>query len=140
MKKYLLFLIAVTISINSCAQQGKDTKTGTEAAEIVFNETDHNFGNIIYQGNGTFEFIFKNTGKSPLIISNVQTSCGCTTPEWNKEPILPKKTGKVVVKYDTQRIGPFVKSIKVFSNAKNSTVELMIRGEVKPADPGINQN
>jgi len=131
MKKCLLFLIVVTISVLSCGQNSKDVKNDTDPGEMIFQELDHNFGTFEQGGNGTFEFVFKNTGKSPIIISNVQTSCGCTTPEWDKEPILPKKSGKVVVKYDTQRIGPFVKSIKVFSNAKNSPVELMIRGEIK---------
>ncbi len=137
MRKYLLFLMLLSISISSCAQTGKDAKTNANdtIAEMIFTETDHNFGVIQQKGNGTFEFVFKNTGKAPLIISNVQSSCGCTIPSWDKEPILPKKTGKIVVKYDTERIGPFTKSIKVFSNATNSPVELMIRGEVKVPEP-----
>jgi hypothetical protein len=140
MKKYLLFLMLLTFSISSCAQGSKDTTNNTKVAEMIFNETDHNFGIIQKGGNGTFEFIFKNTGQAPLIITNVQSSCGCTIPSWDKEPILPKKTGKIVVKYDTERVSPFIKSIKVFSNAKNSPVEIMIRGEVKATDPGLSQN
>ena len=134
MKKYLLFFMLLTISVNSCAQTSNDPKTSGNGAEMIFNETDHNFGVIQHKGNGTFEFIFKNTGKEPLIITNVQSSCGCTIPSWDKEPILPKKTGKIVVKYDTERIGQFIKSIKVFSNASNSPVEIMIRGDVKVAE------
>lgn len=134
MKKYLLFFILLTISVSSCAQTVEDSKKSTDGAEMIFNETDHNFGTIQHRGNGTFEFIFKNTGKEPLIIKNVTSSCGCTIPNWDKDPILPKKTGKIVVKYDTERIGQFIKSIKVFSNAKNSPVDLIIRGEVKVTD------
>jgi len=134
MKKYLLFFILLTISVSSCAQTVEDSKKSTDGAEMIFNETDHNFGVIQHKGNGTFEFIFKNTGKEPLIIKNVTSSCGCTIPNWDKDPILPKKTGKIVVKYDTERIGQFIKSIKVFSNAKNSPVDLIIRGEVKVTD------
>lgn len=134
MKKHLLFFILLTISVSSCAQTVEDSKKSTDGAEMIFNETDHNFGVIQHKGNGTFEFIFKNTGKEPLIIKNVTSSCGCTIPNWDKDPILPKKTGKIVVKYDTERIGQFIKSIKVFSNAKNSPVDLIIRGEVKVTD------
>jgi hypothetical protein len=134
MKKYLLFFILLTISVSSCGQTVEDSKKNTDGAEMIFNETDHNFGVIQHKGNGTFEFIFKNTGKAPLIITNVQSSCGCTIPSWDKEPIASKKTGKIVVKYDTERIGSFIKSIKVFSNAVNSPVEIMIRGEVKVTD------
>jgi hypothetical protein len=140
MRKYLLFIALLTISVSSCGQGvNEPKKAAADTAEMIFNETDHNFGVIDFKGNGTFEFIFKNTGKVPLIISNVQSSCGCTVPSWDKEPILTKKTGKIIVKYDTERIGPFIKSIKVFSNSKNSPVEIMIRGEVKVADPGVNQ-
>jgi len=131
MKKFILVLMVVAVSVSSCGQVGKDASKNDTIAEMIFSETDHNFGVMEYKGNGTFEFIFKNTGKAPLIVTNVQTSCGCTTPAWDRAPILSKKTGKIVVKYDTQRIGPFTKSIKVFSNAKNSPVELLVRGEVK---------
>ncbi|MFN8257688.1 MAG: DUF1573 domain-containing protein [Bacteroidales bacterium] len=137
MKKLFLFFAVLNIGVASCAQdnnQGVNATKDENAAEMIFNETDHNFGVIQHKGNGTFEFVFKNTGKEPLIIKNVTTSCGCTVPSWDKDPIAPKKTGKIVVKYDTERIGPFIKSIKVFSNAKNSPVEIMIRGEVKVSD------
>ena len=137
MRKLVLFIAFLAFSVSSCAQdnnQGVNTAKNENAAEMIFNETDHNFGVIKHKGNGTFEFIFKNTGKEPLIIKNVTSSCGCTVPSWDKDPIASKKTGKIVVKYDTERIGPFIKSIKVFSNAKNSPVEIMIRGEVKVTD------
>ncbi len=140
MKKLLFLLLMVTsISISSCAQTSSNAKQDDKTAEMIFKETDHNFGTILYKGDGAFEFVFKNTGKIPLIITDVQSSCGCTTPEWNKEPILPSKSGKVKVVFDTQRIQPFVKTVKVFSNAKNSPVELIIRGEVK-APSGTSSN
>jgi hypothetical protein len=131
MKKQILLLLVCSLffSAKSLAQE---TKTqSNDSTEMIFNETDHNFGTITYQGNGTFEFVFKNTGKAPLIIKHVQSTCGCTTPDWSKDPIAPKEKGKVTVRYDTERVGPFIKTIKVYSNAKNSPIDLVIRGEVK---------
>lgn len=130
MKKYILFFMVLTISVLSCGQN-TDKKNKSQKPEIIFNEPDHNFGVLDYEGDGTYEFVFKNTGKVPLIIKRVDSSCGCTVPLWEKDPIKPKGKGKIVVKYDTKRIGSFMKTIKVFSNADNSPVELVIRGEVK---------
>lgn len=80
-------------------------------------------------------FEFTNVGKEPLIISNCNASCGCTTPEWNKEPILPGKKGKITVRYNTQgRVGPIAKSVYITSNAAledgKTRYELYIKGEV----------
>jgi hypothetical protein len=129
MKKYILFAIFGFFAMNSVGQN--QLVNDKDSAEIIFNETDHNFGVAKYQSDVSFEFIFKNTGKTPLIIKHVQSSCGCTTPTYSTEPIPPKGTGKILVKYDSERPGPFIKNIKVFSNAKNSTVDLTIRGEIK---------
>ena len=134
MKKYFLFSIVLAISVISCGQDNDKEQGSGKKPEMIFSKTDYNYGAIDYNGNGTYEFVFKNTGKVPLIIKRVDSSCGCTTPEWSKEPIKPKGKGKIVVKYDTKRIGSFIKSVKIYSNAKNSPVELIIRGEVKPAD------
>ncbi len=130
MKKNLLFIFLLSLSITGCAQNPKDNSSEKQA-EMIFENVEFNFGNIDYDSEGTHEFIFKNTGKVPLIITNVSSSCGCTTPEWSKEPIQRKKKGKITVKYDTKRVGNFVKSVKVYSNAKNSPVMIIIRGSVK---------
>jgi hypothetical protein len=127
MKKLLFFAVLGLFAIQCMAQN----QAVQDSAEIIFNETDHNFGIVKYKGDATFEFVFKNTGKTPLIVKHVQSSCGCTTPSYSTEPIPPKGKGKIVVRYDTERMGSFIKNIKVFSNAKNSPVELIIRGEIK---------
>jgi hypothetical protein len=133
--KLQVLLVCASIFLFSYCSSAQDGNTqAKDSTEIIFNEVDHNFGTLKYQGNGTFEFIFKNTGKAPLIIKTVQTSCGCTTPDWTKEPVPPKGKGKVIATFDTQRVGPFVKTIKVYANAKNSPIELTIRGEVKAAE------
>jgi len=101
---------------------------------MTFKKTFHDFKSVWYKADATFEFVFKNTGKEPLIITKVKSSCGCTVPTWEKEPVLKNKTGTIKVKYDSDRIGQFQKSITVYSNAKNSPVELIISGEVKVTD------
>lgn len=79
-------------------------------------------------------FEFTNAGNEPLIIQNASASCGCTTPEWPKEPILPGKKGKIMVRYNTQgRVGQFNKEVYIQSNAVMQGKEryiLYIKGTV----------
>ncbi|MFV0531810.1 MAG: DUF1573 domain-containing protein [Flavobacteriales bacterium] len=99
----------------------------TEKGDVIID-----YGTIANGADGQRTFTFTNTGDKPLIISDVQTSCGCTTPEYSKNPILPGKEGKIVVKYDTKRTGPFQKSITVFSNAPDAERKVLkIKGTVK---------
>jgi len=141
MKKQILFLVVCSLFFVAKSEAQKSAvQSNNDSTEIIFNETDHNFGTITYEGNGTFEFVFKNTGKAPLIIKHVQPTCGCTLSDWTKEPIPPKGKGKVIVKYDTARVGTFVKTIKVFANAKNSPIDLVIRGEVKNKEQTLGNN
>ena len=108
-------------------------------AEIQFEKMDHNFGRIKEEaGPAVFSFKFTNSGKVPLIIQGVEASCGCTTPEWSREPILPGKTGLIKVSYDpTQRPGAFAKSITINANVPKSTRVLTISGEVIEKNLGI---
>ena len=99
--------------------------------EITFEKLVHDFGKVQQYGNTTVEFKFTNTGNQPLIISNAEGSCGCTVPTWPQHPIAPGQTGVIVVKYDSKRVGPFKKSVKIMSNAKNTpVVELRIQGTI----------
>lgn len=110
-----------------------------QKAKIEFETTSHNFGTISETGGkATVDFIFKNTGSAPLILTNVRAGCGCTTPEWAREPIAPGASGKIKVSYDPRnRPGAFVKSVTVNSNAENAVTSLTIRGTVtrKPTRP-----
>lgn len=113
------------------------------APEITFEETSHDFGTVQKGDDCTHEFKFKNTGKEPLILANCQASCGCTTPSCPKEPIAPGASGSIKVKYDSNRVGVFTKTVTVTSNAKNSPVTLSIKGKVdgpaqEEAFPGKN--
>jgi len=110
------------------------TASAQSFAEIQFEKMDHSFGKIKEEdGPANYNFKFTNTGKIPLIIQVVNASCGCTTPEWSKEPILPGKTGFIKVSYNPeQRPGVFNKSITVNANVPNSARVLTISGEVIP--------
>ena len=76
------------------------------------------------------EFIFTNTGKEPLIIEKAKGSCGCTVPEWPKEPIAPGETAVMKVNYDEKRVGPYTKSITITSNAKTSPKVVKVKGKI----------
>ncbi|SFI13160.1 DUF1573 domain-containing protein [Halpernia frigidisoli] len=103
------------------------------AQTISFNETTHDYGTIAKGANGQTFFTVTNTGDKPLIISKVQPSCGCTTPKWDSNPIMPGKTSKIDVGYNTQLVNPFQKMIEVYSNdPKNSRSVLYIKGTVTP--------
>jgi len=106
---------------------------------ITFEKETHDFGKINEaDGRVTTVFNFKNEGMSPLVLSNVKASCGCTTPKWTREPIEPGATGAITVTYNPNgRPGKFSKTITVTSNAKEPTKRLYIKGEVipKPAQP-----
>ncbi len=110
------------------AQQGK--------AKIEFEKTTHDFGTFKEEnGSQTYTFKFTNKGDVPLILNNVQPSCGCTTPEWVRQPVAPGEDGYIKVSYNPKnRPGSFNKSIRVISNAENSNVVLFIKGVVTPRE------
>ena len=105
------------------------------AAEFSPDQWTFDFGKIKEEdGFAMHVFRIKNTGTAPLNISHVQSSCGCTEPEWTRTPIPAGSTGDVVITYDpTDRPGPFRKNVTVYSDAKGSRHKLTITGEVIPA-------
>lgn len=122
MKKIItiLFIGLISLSMNA---QGK-------VAKIQFKTDTIDYGTIEKGANGVRVFEFTNTGDAPLIISNVTSSCGCTVPSWTKEPVMPKASGTIEVKYDTNRVSPIRKTITVISNAATPTIALKIKGDV----------
>jgi len=127
MKKSLFLLVLLSIvSVCVFAQDGQVAK----ADSIFFNELIHDYGTIEQGADGACTFTFSNRGAVPVILSNVQASCGCTVPEWTREPVLPGKTGTIKVSYNTQIVGSFAKVVTVYSNAANPTVMLTIKGTV----------
>lgn len=122
----LLLVLAICLPFTNQAQTGK--------SRIAFEKLQHNFGTFKEElGVQTVSFNFKNDGSQPLILNNVQASCGCTTPEWTREPVAPGAKGLIKVSYDPRnRPGVFNKTIRVSSNAENADVVLTIMGEVTP--------
>jgi hypothetical protein len=105
------------------------------APVMTFVQDTINYGTIEHNADGYREFKFTNTGKEPLIIKEAHGSCGCTIPTYPKDPIKPGETSAIKVHYATDRIGQFVKTVTVNSNATNATVVLHIMGTVKPDAP-----
>jgi len=125
MKTFLFSAILLfAVALNGKAQTADSTLV------IKFENTVHDYGTIEQGSDGTYEFKFTNEGKTPLILSNVRSSCGCTVPSWTKEPVAPGKEGAIKVVYNTNGVGNFNKSITVNSNASNAQVVLQIKGSV----------
>ena len=136
MKRIGLILLTAFMCILPAtqAQQPTQTEKSADVPAIKFEKTTHDYGRIAEEvGQAVCEFEFTNTGTKPLIINRVAASCGCTTPKYTKEPILPGKKGVITVAYTTtNRVGSFSKTIRVFSNAQDGAEVLMIKGEVLP--------
>ena len=126
MKRILFLLIVIFASGMVSAQQ-------REASITVVGESVFDFGDIKESdGSASHSFVLLNNGELPLVISRVVASCGCTMPEWTKEPIAPGKTSELKVTYDTAgRPGPFTRTISVYSNGKTGNYVLTIKGDVK---------
>lgn len=130
MNKITLLICALIVSISGLYAQAP-TQASTQDS-LLFEKNAHDYGTIVQGADGNCEFRFTNKGKSPLVLNNVHASCGCTIPEWPKEPIAPGKSSSIKVKYNTAIVGNFNKSITVNSNAVNNTVVLQIKGNVTP--------
>lgn len=101
-----------------------------ETAKIEFKSEVIDYGEIEKGSNGLRVFEFTNTGNAPLVISKVNSSCGCTVPKKPEQPVLPGETGEIEVEYDTQRVGPIRKTITVYSNADVPAKSIKIKGRV----------
>jgi Protein of unknown function (DUF1573) len=128
---YALLLIPSLLPTSASAQADpRDTLTGPQ---ITFEKLEHDYGTIEAGSDGHCTFTFTNTGTEPLIINRCMSSCGCVVPKCSAEPVLPGKTGEVIVLYDTKRVGPFTKSVTVHSNCVGTPmVVLRIKGTVVP--------
>ena len=123
MKKLFFTLVSVLLFAAATQAQGV----------LKFNKETHDFGKIAEGPLATYSFEVTNTGTAPVIITNAQASCGCTTPEWSKEQIMPGAKSVIKVGYNTSgRPNAFTKTITVVSNAENGTIILTIKGNVIP--------
>jgi hypothetical protein len=150
MKKIIALSIALLVFSFSNAQEtskstkkvtAKTTKVTTpalpkvEGAGMVFVTETIDYGTIAHNADGNRKFEFTNNGNKPLIITNAQGSCGCTVPTTPKEPIAPGAKGVIGVKYATDRVGAFTKTVTVTSNAEGMPSKVLtIKGTILP-DP-----
>lgn len=136
MKKTILSIgLMLCVAIGTKAQETTTPNpVNPNAPKFKFDSELVDYGTIEHNANGDREFKFTNTGKEPLIISNAVGSCGCTTPQWPKEPIAPGKSGVIKVHYATDRVGHFEKQVTLTSNADTPSKVIRIQGTVKP-DP-----
>lgn len=148
-----LILVFIVLSLTSCTNNASKTEDtvldkpvleienkGTGAVEeknenapiISLENAVYEFGTVKEGAKVEHTYSFTNTGKSPLILSNVSASCGCTTPEYSKHPINPGEKGSVTVVFDSQnQVGMQQKIITILSNAEPSRTILQLKGEVK---------
>jgi hypothetical protein len=127
MIRKLAVLCFICLSLALSAQQ----KQNKQNDSIIFTKLVHDYGILDVGSPGHCEFTFTNKKKTSLVLSNVRPSCGCTVAKWSKEPILPGKTGSIKINFSTKIPGTFLKTITVTSNAKNATVTLRIKGNVR---------
>ena len=126
MKKFRSFFVDVLVfRAAGYAQKGV----------VKFAKNEHDFGKIEQGKPVSFVFTFTNTGPDPVVLGNVTASCGCTTPEWTREPVLQGKSGSVKATFNAGVMGPFNKTVTVPSNAENVPMYLTLKGEVVASKP-----
>lgn len=109
----------------------KPAATTTADPGYKFNTLEHDYGTIAKGSEPYCEFQLTNTSKEPLVIQEAHGSCGCTVPEYPKEPIKPGQTVTIKVRYDTNRVGPFEKQVTVTFQGKDTPAVLKIHGKVE---------
>lgn len=124
MKNLTLILLALTLGSAGLHAQDRP--------EITFTDTLQNSGAVPQGIPVTYTFNFTNTGTSALIITNVEIICGCTSPDWSKNPIMPGQSGFVSAKFNAHQLGYFKKWVTVVSNATKTKQKLYFTGEVTP--------
>ncbi len=134
MKK--VFAILALVAFFGIAAQAQAKVSGPV---MTFDKTEIDYGTIAQGSDPLRKFKFKNTGTAPLIIKRAEGSCGCTVPTYKKEPIGTTETSEIEVRYDTQRVGPFSKTVSIYTNEGEQPRVLIIKGVVnaKPVEEGV---
>jgi hypothetical protein len=130
MKKLILFLSVVILGTTVYSQP-----------VMKLSKTEHDYGKFKEEaGKQSFDILVTNSGNAPLVIQNIVASCGCTQPDWTKQPIPPGGTGKITAKYDpANRPGQFNKTLSVYTNSKPEVVVVTLKGEVIPREKTIEE-
>lgn len=125
-----LFIGAIAIAILVGTGFKVKDKAAFNMAKFNWEETVHDFGKIEQGVPVSTEFKFTNTGNVPLVITQVQGSCGCTVTDYTKEAVAPGKEGMVKATFNAARMGAFNKTVRVTANIEGGTETLTIKGEV----------
>jgi len=128
MKKILSLIAVLTVFIVFTAMQTENKP------EFKFEKETHDFGKVPAGKPVSVDFIFTNTGDAPLIISNIESTCGCTVPKFTSKPVLKGEKGIITVTFNAASVqAGFTKAVTIKSNARTPTKMLYIKGEVVPA-------
>ena len=142
--KRILIVLTLSTSFFTVNAQNKNVQKNqnnnnteqesTKSADVTidFESKVVDYGVIEHNSDGARKFVFTNNGTEPLIIKNAKGSCGCTVPTWPREPIAAGETAEIGVKYATNRVGKFTKTITLTTNADKRPVILTVKGEVNP--------
>lgn len=136
----IAFVLLASVALK--AQNATETQQPADPKSVMkFKHLEWDFGNVIEGEKPTHEFEFANAGKTPIIITSAQPSCGCTTPDWSKEPIQPGKNGKVTAQYNSEgKAGVFNKTITVKTNVGDIVLTIkgnVIKKDAQPSSPVI---
>jgi hypothetical protein len=141
MKMIKISMLALTLSLMSFSAiapvKTLVSKTITAASSVVWKSETIDVGTIPQNTPKPIVFEFKNTGKTAIIVTNVQGSCGCTATDYTKTPIAPGKSGTVTATYNAANPGVFTKTVSVTTNADTATKVLTIKGTVVAAASGV---
>jgi hypothetical protein len=137
--KHFIFSAFLLCAVYSCgtnptpAQNTQEEPEDTAVyPEIVFDTAVFDFGTILEGEQVSYVFKFQNDGKADLVIQKVETSCGCTVPEYDKTPVKPGEKGTLKVRFDSHgKDGSQYKTVKVISNCKDNIFDLVVKGTVK---------
>ena len=135
MKKLLSFLTVFALFATMAIAQDPTVITDAPAGggpSMQFETMEIDYGTILQGSDPLRVFRFTNVGDEPLIISKAKGSCGCTVPKYAQEPVLPGESSEIEVRYDTNRIGPFQKTVTLTTNEADGTHVLKIKGKVDP--------
>ncbi len=134
MKKFLMLSVfSLLLGANIYAQDGDVAPA--EGPVMDMESVDVDYGTIDQHSDPLRKVNFTNTGTEPLVIKNARGSCGCTVPLYPKEPIMPGESDVIEIRYDTKRLGPFSKTVKITTNEGNDPIVLKVHGKVlKPED------
>jgi hypothetical protein len=138
MKKIISYIVLISCFSAGCGNKNPNKEytaaqpaVSADAAVIRFEKDSYDFGSIRQGDTVAYTYVFKNTGKSPLIITDAQSSCGCTIPEYPKEPIAPGKEGALKVVFNSAgKEGKIEKTVTIKSNSAKPYTYVYLTGQV----------